>query len=152
CGTQTPFRVPQVLFLARCAPPSVPPGPRPCAGSSSPDTRCAPVRPDGRYGLWTERRRSRSRRTLFASGRTPSASAPARHTASRPLPVPANAVSERRPSLLRCSVSVVFSRVLSVILTAERSLHFQLRRDNLNWDRVLSVTKLEPTTAVDAAS
>src|SRR5208283_1247557 len=128
-GTQTPFRVPQVLFLPRCAPPSVPPELRPCAGSPSAGTRCVPVRPGGRSGLWLGRPRPRSRTTPSASGRIPSAAAPVRHTASRLAPAPANAAARRRPSLLRCSVSVVFSRVLSVILTAERFLHFQLRRD-----------------------
>ena len=57
--------------------------------------------------------------------------APARHTASRPPPLPINAASEWRLSLLQCSASVAFSCVLSVILTGERSLHFQLRRDRL---------------------
>ncbi|MGI8958981.1 MAG: hypothetical protein ACR2IV_04295, partial [Bryobacteraceae bacterium] len=45
-----------------------------------------------------------------------------------PLP-PANAASEWRLSLLRCNASVASSCVLPVILTAERSLHFQLRQD-----------------------
>ncbi|MGI8958585.1 MAG: hypothetical protein ACR2IV_02260, partial [Bryobacteraceae bacterium] len=41
----------------------------------------------------------------------------------------ANAASEWRLSLLRCNASVASSCVLPVILTAERSLHFQLRQD-----------------------
>ena len=64
------------FFLARRAPPSVRPGPRPCSGSSSPDTRSVPVRPGGRGGLWSGRPRLRSRRTLSASGRKPSAASP----------------------------------------------------------------------------
>ena len=40
-STQQPFRVPQVLFLMRRAPPSTPPGLRPFAGSFSPVSRSA---------------------------------------------------------------------------------------------------------------
>src|SRR5271170_5928278 len=70
-------------------------------------------------------------RTPFASDTRPSAGAPARHRASRPAPVPINAASGWRLSLLRCNASLPFSRVLSIILTVERSLHFQLRRNKL---------------------
>src|SRR5262249_25939345 len=72
----------------------------------------------------------RFRRTLSANDRTPLAAAPTRHTAWILAPVPANAASGWRLSLPRCNAFVFSSRVLSVILTAERSLHFQPRRNN----------------------
>src|ERR1039457_3792686 len=108
--------------------PSTRPGPHLCAGSSSPETRCVPARPGGRSGLWPERRRPRSRRTLSASGRTPSAASQARHRAWKLPPAPANAASRWRLSLPRCNAFVFSSRALSVILTEERVLHFQPRR------------------------
>src|SRR5690349_9845014 len=54
CGTQTPVRAPQEFFLARHAPPSVPPGPHPWSGSSSPDRRSAPARRNGWAALLIE--------------------------------------------------------------------------------------------------
>src|ERR1035438_9323190 len=108
--------------------PSTRPGPHLCAGSSSPETRCVPARPGDRSGLWPGRRRPRSRRTLSASGRTPSAASQARHRAWKLAPAPANAASRWRLSLPRCSAFVFSSRALSVILTEERVLHFQPRR------------------------
>ena len=47
----------------------------------------------------------------------------------KPAPSPPDAASGWRPSLRLCTASVLFSCVPSVSLTAERSLHFQLRRD-----------------------
>src|ERR1019366_7542522 len=62
-------------------------------------------------------------------GREPAAVGPVHRTASRSAPGPANVASEWLPSLRLSSVSSSFSCVLSVILTAERSLHFQLRQN-----------------------
>ncbi|MGI8962478.1 MAG: hypothetical protein ACR2IV_22525, partial [Bryobacteraceae bacterium] len=54
----------------------------------------------------------------------------------------ANAASEWRLSLLRCNASVASSCVLPVILTAERSLHFQLRQDSGTWMSLPPITEL----------
>src|SRR5207245_4119532 len=67
--------------------------------------------------------------TLFANGRTPFAAAPVPHTDRKPALYPANAVLVCQPSLRQCSASALFACVLSVILTEERSLQFQLRQD-----------------------
>jgi hypothetical protein len=83
CGTQTPVRVPQLFFLGQHTPPSVRPEPHPSSGSSSPDTRFVPVRADGWSVLSAGKPQLHSRRTPSASGRTPSAGAPARHTDPR---------------------------------------------------------------------
>src|ERR1043166_9330331 len=45
CGTQTPVRVPQDFFFARCAPPSAQPEPRPWSAPSSPRTRSVSASP-----------------------------------------------------------------------------------------------------------
>src|SRR5271157_343736 len=45
CGTQTPVRVPQDFFLARCAQPSAQPVPRPWSAPSSPRTRSVSASP-----------------------------------------------------------------------------------------------------------
>jgi hypothetical protein len=45
-----------------------------------------------------------------------------------------DAAAEWRPFPLLCNAVVVSSRVLSAILTAERFLHFQLRRDTYAFD------------------
>src|SRR5450631_1322197 len=129
CGAQTPVKVPQDFFLERRAPPSVRPGPRPWSGSSSADTRSVPVLADGWLAPWSGRPPPRSRRTPSATGTRPLAGVPVHRTVSRSAPAPANAASGWPPSLQPCSASVSFSRVLSVILTAERPLHFQLRRN-----------------------
>src|ERR1700728_527564 len=132
CGAQTPVRVPQLFFLGQHVPPSVRPKPHPSSGSSFPDGRFVPVRPDGWSVLSAEKLRLRSRRTPSASGRTPSAGAPVRHIDPRSALLPPNAASEWRPSLPACSASVASSCVRSVILTDERLLHFQLRQDTGN--------------------
>src|ERR1017187_7031982 len=129
CGTQTPVRVPQLFFLRQHAPPSVRPRPHPSSGSSSPDARFVLARRSGQAVLSAERQPRRSRKTPSASGRTPSAGAPAHHTDPRSALLPPNASSEWRLSLPTCNASVVSSCVRSVILTDERFLHFQLRRD-----------------------
>src|SRR5450631_809883 len=143
CGTQTPVRGPQDFFLGPRALPSVPPEPHPWSGFSSPDTRCVPARPGGWSGCFAGRRRDRSRRIPSASGTKRSAAAPVRHIATRPSPCPTSAASGWRLSLLRYSAFLVFSSVLSVILTVERPFHFQLRRNNY---RFLTCYLLEGTT------
>src|SRR3989442_8846959 len=74
CGTQLPVRVPQVFFLARRAPPSTRPGLRSWSGPSSPRTQSVSVSPPPGDGDAPEPEKQplRSRRTPFASGRTPS--------------------------------------------------------------------------------
>src|ERR1022692_3397957 len=129
CGTQTPVRAPQEFFLARRAPPSVPPRPHPWSGSSSPDRRSAPARRNGWAALSAERQPRRSRRTPSASGRRPWAGVPVCHTAPRSAPAPADAASGWQLSLPACSASVASSCVRSIILTGERFLHFQLNRN-----------------------
>src|ERR1035437_6120239 len=129
CGTHTWVRAPQDFFLKRCARPSTRPTPRPWSGSSSPGTRSVVVRLGGPGGPCPERRQRRSRRTLFASGRIPLAATPVPHTDRKSALCPTSAVSEWQPSLLRCSAFAVFPCVLSVILTEERPLQFQLRQD-----------------------
>src|ERR1017187_3219613 len=140
CGTQTSVRVPQLFFLRQHAPPSVPPRPHPLSGSSSPDARFVLARRSGQAVLSAERQPRRSRKTPSASGRTPSAGAPAHHTDPRSALLPPNASSEWRLSLPTCNASVVSSCVRSVILTDERFLHFQLRRDNLYNTENMAVT------------
>src|SRR2546425_5864204 len=130
CGTHTLVRAPQDFFLRPCAQPSIRPAPHPSSGSSFPGTRSVVVRLGGPDGSWTGRQPPRSRRTLFANGRTPLAAAPVPHTDRKPALYPANAVLGCQPSLRQCSASALFACVLSVILTEERSLQFQLRQDN----------------------
>src|ERR1019366_4765588 len=142
CGTQTPVRVPQLFFLRQHAPPSVRPRPHPSSGSSSPDARFVLARQSGQAALSAERQPRRSRRTPSASGRTLSAGAPARHIDPRSALLPPNASSEWQLSLPACSASVVSSCVLSVILTDERFLHFQLRRDKVCIRQELALTDL----------
>src|ERR1700678_2704326 len=131
CGTQVALRVPQDFFLMRCAPPSAPPGPRPWFALSSPRTQSASVSPPpGGEGVRASGRRTlRSRRTLFASGRTPLAAVPVLHTGQIPQPCLKDGAVEWPPFPQQCSASVLFSYVRSAILTDERSLHFQLRRN-----------------------
>src|SRR5262249_37773443 len=122
---------PKTFFLARCAPPSAQPGPRPWSAPSSLRNRSASASPPlgGGDALETEKRRLRSRTVPSASGRTPLAAGPVLHTALRPAPCPQDDASESQPSHLRCNASVPSSYVRSAILTDERFLHFQLRQD-----------------------
>ncbi len=76
-----------------------------------------------------ERRPCRSRRTPSASGRTAWVAARFPRTVWRSASSPTSAVSGWPPSPRPYSASVLSSCVPPVILTAERSLHFQLRRD-----------------------
>src|SRR5215813_7648450 len=117
------------LFLGQRAPTSVQPEPHLFAGSSSPDTRCVPVQPGDWAGSSAAKQRPRFRRSPFASGRTSSDAAHALRIGPKSEFSPGNGASTWRPFLLRCSSCVAFSRGLSVILTEERSLHFQLRRN-----------------------
>src|SRR6266571_6876614 len=133
CGTQLPVRLPQVFFLARCAPPLTRPGLRPWSAPSSPRTQSVSASPPlgGGDALEPERLPPRSRRTPFASGRTLLAAVPAPHTGPRRGPYLKGTASEWQLSLLRCNASVPSSYVRSAILTEERFLHFQLRQDTL---------------------
>src|ERR1035437_8066108 len=132
CGTHVPVRVPQVFFLARHAPPSTQPGPRPWSAPSSPRTQSvsASPPPGGGDAPELEKQPPRSRRTPSANGKTPLAAGPVPHTGPTPEPCPKGAASEWPPSPLRCNAFVPFSYVRSAILTDERFLHFQLRQDS----------------------
>src|ERR1700722_5482865 len=131
CGTQVAVRVPQDFFLTRCAPPSARPRLRPWSELSSPRTQSASVSlpPGGADVPAFGRPTLRSRRTLFASGRIPSAADPVLHTGQKPQPCLKDGAVEWPPSPQQCSASVLFSYVRSAILTDERFLHFQLRRN-----------------------
>src|SRR5450755_881100 len=131
CGTQLLVKAPQDFFLARCARPSVRPGLRPWSGPSSPRTRSAfaSLRPDGLDVPSPGRQKLRSQRTLSASDKTRWVVAPVPHTDRKPEPCLRGVASEWLLSLLLCSACALFSYVLSVILTKERSLQFQLRQD-----------------------
>src|ERR1700692_1058688 len=131
CGTQFFVKAPQDFFLTRCARPSVRPGLRPWSGLSSPITRSASAspRPDGRDVPSPGRRMLRSQRTPFASDKRRWVAAPVLHTDRKPGPCLRGVASGWLLSLLRCNACALFSYVLSVILTKERSLHFQLRQD-----------------------
>src|SRR5207245_1683794 len=94
--------------------------------------------------------------TLFANGRTPFAAAPVPHTDRKPALYPANAVLVCQPSLRQCSASALFACVLSVILTEERSLQFQLRQDSgrveeANVATGVDAERLQRLAIVDAA-
>src|SRR3974390_2741511 len=129
CGTHTLVRAPQDFFLRRCARPSIPPAPRPSSESFFPEMRFVGVRVGGRAGSWLERPPHRSRRTLFANGRTPLAAAHVPRTDRKPALYPASAALGWQPSLPQCSAFALCACALSVILTEERSVHFQLRQD-----------------------
>src|SRR5271169_6260240 len=131
CGSQLPVRLPQDFFLARCAPPSTQPRPRPWSAPSSPRTQSvsASPPPGGGDAPEPERQPLRSRRTPFASGRTPSASGPVLHTVPKLALCPKDAASEPQPSLPQSSACALSSYVRSIILTEERFLHFQLRQN-----------------------
>src|SRR6267143_2642458 len=111
CGTHTLVRAPQDFFLRPCAQPSIRPAPHPSSGSSFPGTRSVVVRLGGPDGSWTGRQPPRSRRTLFANGRTPLAAAPVPHTDRKPALYPANAVlgcqSEEHTSELQSQFHLV---------------------------------------------
>src|SRR5580704_3803247 len=132
CGIHTLVRAPQDFFLRRCARPSIRPTPRLWSGSSSPGTRSVGVRLDGPGGPCQRRPQRHSRRTLFANDRIPLAAIPAHHTDRKPALYPTSAALGWQPSLLRCNAFALFSCALSVILTEERLLQFQLRRDRVN--------------------
>src|SRR6266700_1131850 len=116
----------------RCAPPSAQPGLRPWSAPSSPRTQSAFVSPPpgGEDVPSFGRRPLRSRRTLFASGTTRWVAAPVPHTDRKPGPCPKDGAVEWPPSPQQCSACALFSYVRSAILTDERFLLFQLRRDS----------------------
>src|SRR5436305_4442493 len=126
CGTQLPVRVPQDFLLARCAQPSAQPGPRFWSAPSSPRTRSVSAFPplDGGDAPETEKRRLRSRTVPSASGRTPLAAGPVLHTAPRRVLCP---MPPQDGYFFFWSEMLPYVR--SVILTEERFLQFQLRRD-----------------------
>src|SRR5215469_3833816 len=129
CGTHTLVRAPQDFFLRRCARPSIRPAPRPWSESFFPEIRFVVVRLGGPAGYCPERPPHRSQRILFANGRTPLAAAHIPRTDRKPALYPASAALGWQPSLPQCSAFALFACALSVILTEERSLHFQLRQD-----------------------
>src|SRR5580692_6679345 len=131
CGTQLLVKAPQDFFLARCARPSVRPGLRPWSGLSSPRTRSASAspRPDGRDVPSPGRRKLHCRRTPSASDRRRWVAAQVLHTDRPPGPCLRGVASGWLLSLLLCSACALFSYVLSVILTKERLLQFQLSQD-----------------------
>src|SRR5882724_11408121 len=117
----------------RCAPPSARPGPRPWSAPSSPRTQSVSVSPPpgGEDVPAPGMPPLRSRRTLFASGRTPSAAAPVLHTDRKPGPCLKDGAVGLPPSPQQCNACALFSYVRSAILTDERFLHFQLRQDTV---------------------
>src|SRR5262249_51401057 len=127
-------KAPQDFFLKPRAPPSVRPGLRPWSGLSFPRTRSVSASPPlaGPDVPGPGRRPLRSRKTPSASGTRRWVVSCVPHTDLRLQPCPKDAASEWPLSLLRCSACALFSYVLSVILTEERFLHFQLRRDSLD--------------------
>src|SRR6516164_11166268 len=129
CGTHTLVRAPQDFFLKRCARPSIRPAPRPSSESSFPEIRSVVVRLGGPAGSCFERPPHRSRKIPFANGRTPLAAAHVPRTDRKPALYPASAALGWQPSLPQCSACALFACALSVILTEERSLQFQLRQD-----------------------
>src|SRR5215468_9618406 len=129
CGTHTLVRAPQDFFLRRCARPSIRPAPRPWSESFFPEIRFVVVRLGGPAGSCPERPPHRSQRILFANGRTPLAAAHIPRTDRKPALYPASAALGWQPSLPQCSAFALSACALSVILTEERSLHFQLRQD-----------------------
>ena len=70
-------------------------------------------------------------KSSFSGDRTPSAGAPSRHTDPRRTLLPTKAPSGWRPFLPACSASFASSVARSVILAAERFLHFQPRHENV---------------------
>src|SRR5215470_4459313 len=137
CGTHTLVRAPQDFFLRRCARPSIRPAPRPWSESFFPEIRFVVVRLGGPAGSCPERPPHRSQRILFANGRTPLAAAHIPRTDRKPALYPASAALGWQPSLPQCSAFALSACALSVILTEERSLHFQLRQDNYGSGKVV---------------
>src|SRR6476661_250497 len=144
CGTHTLVRAPQNFFLRRCARPSIPPTPRLWSGSSSPGSRSVAVRLDGPGGSCQRRPQRHSQRTLFANDRIPLAAVPVHHTDRKPALYPTSVVSGWQPFLLRCNAFALFSCVLSVILTEERLLQFQLRQDKGTDGNAVGLPDLQP--------
>src|SRR5437016_14198118 len=66
---------------------------------------------------------------MSGSTRTPSAAGPVLHTDRKLGPCLKDGAVEWPPSPRQCSACALFSYVRSAILTDERFLHFQLRRD-----------------------
>src|SRR6266852_6291789 len=132
CGTQVLVKAPQGFFLTRCAPLSARPGPRPWSAPSSPRTQSVSVSPPpgGEDARSLGRRPLRSRRTLFASGRTPSAAGPVLHTDRKLGPCLKDGAVEWPPSPRQCSACALVSYVRSAILTDQRFLRFPLGRDS----------------------
>src|ERR1035437_8161541 len=143
------------LFLTRCAPPSTRPRPRPWSAPSSPRTQSvsASPPPGGEDAPLIGRQPLRSRSTLSASGTTRWVAAPVPHTDRKPGPCLKDGVVESPPSLQQCSACALFSYVRSAILTDERFLHFQLRRDTMyqpfsfcrmpkRWNSACSITRI----------
>src|SRR5580704_4107385 len=137
CGTQFLAKAPQDFFLKPHARPSIRPRLRPWSGFSSPRTRSASVspRPVGWDVPSTGRRLLRFRRTPSASDRTRWVAVHSPHTDRRLGPGLRGVASGWLPSPLRCSACVLFSYVLSAILTKERFFHFQRRQDNSAFGR-----------------
>src|ERR1039457_4054463 len=136
-GTQVAVRVPQGFFLTRCAPPSARPGPRPWSAPSFPRTQSvsASPPPGGEDVPAFGRQLLRSRRTPSASGKTRWVAAPVPHTDRKPEPCLKDGAVKSPPSPQQCSTCALFSYVRSAILTDERFLHFQLRRNKRAWHR-----------------
>src|SRR5215469_10418484 len=141
CGTHTLVRAPQDFFLRRCARPSIRPAPRPWSESFFPEIRFVVVRLGGPAGSCPERPPHRSQRILFANGRTPLAAAHIPRTDRKPALYPASAALGWQPSLPQCSAFALSACALSVILTEERSLHFQLRQDSLRGDSFVAMVQ-----------
>jgi hypothetical protein len=89
------------------------------------------IAPPTRPNMWSRISRGIAHRalTLFASGRTPSAAGPVLHIDRKPRPCLKDGDVGWPPSPQQCNACAFFSYVRSAILTEERFLHFQLRRD-----------------------
>src|ERR1700681_1422861 len=131
CGTQLLVKAPQDFFLARCAQPSVRPGLRPWSGLSSPKNRSASAspRPDGGDVPSLGKPKLRFQRTPSANDRRRWVAVHVPRTSPKPGPCLKDGVVEWPPFLQQCNACALFSYVLSVILTKERFLHFQLRQN-----------------------
>src|ERR1700733_10751486 len=131
CGTQLLVKAPQDFFLTRCARPSVRPELRSWSELSSPRTRSASASP--RPGGWDApspgTRLLHSRRIPSASDRRRWVAVHVPRTDRKPGPYLKDGAVEWPPFLHQCNACALFSYVLSVILTKERSLQFQLRQD-----------------------
>src|SRR5215469_17324824 len=125
------------LFLTRCVPPSAPLRPHLWSAPFSPKTRSvsASPGPGGQDVPSTGKPRLRSRRTLSASGRTLLVAGPAPRTNRRPESCPKDGAVKSPPSPQQCSACALFAYARSALLTDERFLHFQLRRDSVGMAR-----------------